>query len=340
MRRVLVMGETHQDDAGGIVVSDLRRSFGTVHAVRDVGFTAAPGRVTALVGPNGSGKTTLLLMLASLLAPDAGSIRIAGLDPAVDAQAVRGRLGWMPDALGAWGSLTSRETLIVTARLYGMPADAAVARAEHLIHEVDLAALADAPARVLSRGQKQRLGLARALVHDPPVLLLDEPASGLDPQARIHLRVLLRRFAAEGRTVLVSSHILSELEEIADDAVFLVEGRTVSAPPREGSTATTPWRIRVVGDPKKAIEPVAAALGIEPFTVGFDRRELVVPFAGEAAAAEALARIVGAGVPVAEFVPAHGDLERAFLELSRDADAAPDRAHGDEEADRDEGGVA
>ena len=172
------------------------------------------------------------------------------------------------------------------------------------------------------------------------MLLLDEPASGLDPQARIHLRVLLRRFAAEGRTVLVSSHILSELEEIADDAVFLVEGRTVSAPPREGSTATTPWRIRVVGDPKKAIEPVAAALGIEPFTVGFDRRELVVPFAGEAAAAEALARIVGTGVPVAEFAPAHGDLERAFLELSRDADAAPDRADGDEEADRDEGNVA
>ena len=234
MRRVLVMGETHQDDAGGIVVSDLRRSFGTVHAVRDVGFTAAPGRVTALVGPNGSGKTTLLLMLASLLAPDAGSIRIAGLDPAVDAQAVRGRLGWMPDALGAWGSLTSRETLIVTARLYGMPADAAVARAEHLIHEVDLAALADAPARVLSRGQKQRLGLARALVHDPPVLIFDEPTSALDPELVGEVLRVMRSLADEGRTMIVVTHEVGFARDVSNKVIFLHEGLIeIEGPPQE-----------------------------------------------------------------------------------------------------------
>ncbi|MFC0196906.1 ABC transporter ATP-binding protein, partial [Microbacterium arthrosphaerae] len=190
----------------GIVVSGVRRAFGEVQAVRTVTLHARAGRVTGLVGPNGSGKTTLLLMLASLLAPDAGTIRIEGVDPVADPQAARAVLGWMPDALGAWNALTSRETLAVTARLYGMPKPVAAARADVLLAEVGLVDLADAPARVLSRGQKQRLGLARALVLAPRLLLLDEPSTGLDPQARIDLRMLLRRFAAEGRTVLLSSH--------------------------------------------------------------------------------------------------------------------------------------
>ena len=190
----------------GIVASGVRRSFGAVQAVRDVNLEARAGAVTGLVGPNGSGKTTLLLMLASLLAPDAGTIRIGGIDPVAAPEAARAILGWMPDALGAWPSLTARETLVMTSRLYGLDTAAAAGGAARLLDEVGLTHLADAPARVLSRGQKQRLGLARALVHDPRVLLLDEPASGLDPQARIDLRVLLRRLAAEGRTILISSH--------------------------------------------------------------------------------------------------------------------------------------
>jgi energy-coupling factor transporter ATP-binding protein EcfA2 len=117
----------------GIVASGVRRSFGNVHAVRDVTLEALPGRVTGLVGPNGSGKTTLLLMLSSLLAPDAGQIRVGGIDPLADPQAARAILGWMPDALGAWGSLTARETLVVTARLYGMPPATASAPAVTLL---------------------------------------------------------------------------------------------------------------------------------------------------------------------------------------------------------------
>ena len=201
----------------GIIVDSVSRSFGSVQAVRSATLRAEPGRVTGLVGPNGAGKTTLLLMLASLLAPDAGTIRIAGVDPSEDALAARRLLGWMPDALGAWPSLTARETITTAARLYGIPVPDAAARAAQLLELVGLRDLADSPAKVLSRGQKQKLGLARALVHDPQVLLLDEPASGLDPEARIQLRTLLRSFAAEGRTVLISSHILSELEEVVDD---------------------------------------------------------------------------------------------------------------------------
>ena len=301
----------------GIVVDGVRRAFGDVKAVRNVTLRAQSGRVTGLVGPNGSGKTTLLLMLASLLAPDAGEIRIDGVDPVADPHAARALIGWMPDALGAWGSLTSRETLIVTARLYGMPRPDAAARADALLAEVGLVDLSGAPARVLSRGQKQRLGLARALVHDPRVLLLDEPASGLDPQARIDLRVLLRRLAGEGRTVLVSSHILAELEEVVDDAVFLVAGETVHQDRLDASARRSrAWRIRLAAtDAADAAPQVAAALRLTPEFVGVDRRDVVVSFDSDATAAAALGELVGAGLPVAEFAAAQGALERAFLDL-------------------------
>jgi ABC-type multidrug transport system ATPase subunit len=304
----------------GIDATGVRRSFGSVHAVQDVTFSAAPGRVTGLVGPNGSGKTTLMLMLASLLRPDAGEMSIGGIDPIADPAGARRLLGWMPDSLGAWPSLTAREVLVATAQLYDLSRGDARARADALLELVDLAALADSAARVLSRGQKQRLALARALVHDPRVLLLDEPASGLDPQARIALRVLLRRLAAEGRTIVISSHVLSELEEVVDDAVFMVDGRTVGVD-RVAAAATRlrSWRVRLVADPSRGADAaradVAAALGRSVDEVGVDRRDLLVPFADDAGAVAGLRALVGAGVAVVEFAPAVGDLEHAFLDL-------------------------
>jgi ABC-2 type transport system ATP-binding protein len=309
--------------SSAIVARGVRRSFGTVPAVRDVSLEAQAGRVTGLVGPNGSGKTTLLLMLGSLLAPDAGEIRIGGIDPLEDPQGVRRLLGWMPDALGAWGALSVRETLVITARLYDMDARAARARADELMQLVDLASLSKAPARVLSRGQKQRLGLARSIVHDPQVLLLDEPASGLDPEARVGLRVLLRRFAAEGRAVLVSSHVLSELEELVDDAVFIVAGASVSAERvAAASTRGRSWRVRIADASAEAsVAPVATALGLDLTAVSADRAGVLVPFTSDAEAATALRALVSAGFAVAEFAPATGDLEHTFLDLREGDDA-------------------
>ncbi len=311
--------------SGGIAVDNVRRSFGRVEAVRDVTLRAEPGRVTGLVGPNGSGKTTLLLLLASLLAPDAGSIRLDGVDPVAEPARARALLGWMPDTLGAWPTLTVRETLVVTGRLYDLPSTAAQERAEMLLDDVGLEHLADSPARVLSRGQKQRLALARALVHDPRILLLDEPASGLDPQARIELRLLLRRLAADGRTILLSSHVLSELEEVVDDAVFLVEGRTVAADRvAQAAGRGRAWRIRLLPPADAAPESppdaddrarVAAALGRAPEGLSVDRRDVLAPFASDAEAARALQALIGAGLDVTEFAPATGDLEHTFLDL-------------------------
>lgn len=311
----------------GIVAEGVTRSFGEVRAVRHASFHARAGRVTGLVGPNGAGKTTLLLMLASLLAPDAGSIRIGGIDPVAEPLAARRLLGWMPDALGAWPSLTARETIATTARLYDMSRPDAAARAAELLTLVGLQELADAPAKVLSRGQKQKLGLARALVHDPQVLLLDEPASGLDPQARVHLRLLLRDFASQGRTVLISSHILSELEEVVDDAVFLVAGSVVDAAPAQSTTRA--WRVRLAGATDERFSAdawqVASALGIPIESVGADRGAVILGFPGEDAAADALRLLVDARLAVAEFAPAQSALEHTFLNL-RSA-ATPPPAH-------------
>ena len=300
----------------GIVVEGLKRSFGQVHAVRSASFTAQPGQVTALIGPNGSGKTTLMLMLASLLAPDAGSIHVDGHDPMTDAAAVRNSIGWMPDILGSWATLSVRATLEVTGRLYHLSKEQAAHRASELIELVGLKELADQPTRVLSRGQKQRLSLARALVHNPSVLILDEPASGLDPVARIELRQLVRRLAAEGRTILVSSHVLAELDEMADTAVYLNHGVTASAESIERAKATgRPWRIKA--SDSAALRGALLDAGVLPDNITVDRSEFLVPMASEAEASVLLAILVRANVAVSTFAPAIGDLEHAFLDLSK-----------------------
>jgi ABC-2 type transport system ATP-binding protein len=305
---------------GGIVVHNVARSFGTVAAVRDASLVAEPGKVTALIGPNGSGKTTLLLMLASLLRPDAGSIRVAGADPTTDAQAVRSGLGWMPDVLGSWNSLTVRATLEITGRLYQLDRSAATSRASELIELVGLQQLANQPTRVLSRGQKQKLSLARALVHDPSVLLLDEPASGLDPVARHELQELVRRFAAEGKTILISSHVLAELDEMSDTAVYLEAGVTASAERIAQSLRTArPWRIKAAD--VAGLEQALITAGASDITS--DRGELIVALAGESEAANLLTQLVTAGVSISSFAPAVGDLEHTFLDLSRTAPTNP-----------------
>lgn len=302
--------------AGGIVVEHVSRAFGEVHAVRDATLTAPPGAVTALIGPNGSGKTTLMLMLASLLRPDSGSISIGGFDPTTHTGEVRARIGWMPDVLGSWASLTVRRTLVTTGRLYRMDAATAARRAAELIELVDLVPLAEQPTRVLSRGQKQRLSLARALVHDPSVLLLDEPASGLDPGARVDLRLLVRRIAGEGKAVLISSHVLAELDEMADGAVYLDAGVTASeAAIASSRSSARPWRIKSLDRP--ALEAALAGAGYRESEIVADRAEFIVPVDGEAAASSLLATLVSRGIRISTFAPAVGELEHTFLDLNR-----------------------
>jgi ABC-type multidrug transport system ATPase subunit len=305
--------------ADGLVVRDLHRAFGQVKALDGVDLTARAGAVTALVGPNGSGKTTLLLVLAGLLVPDRGSVRVAGHDPVAHGALARARTGWMPDTFGTWDSLTTREVLLTFAAAYRLSPAAAAGRVTELLATVHLTEFADRPASVLSRGQKQRLGLARALVHDPAVLLLDEPASGLDPRSRVDLRILLRKLADEGRTVLVSSHVLSELDEMADDAVFLSRGRTVV--PDAGPGGGRSWHVRALS--VEALTAWLTSIGaawrpdeasVSPTGAG----GVLLQIDDEEGAARLSRDAVAAGVALVSVVPAGGALEQAYLTLEED----------------------
>lgn len=308
----------------GIVVQGLRRAFGTVQALDGVDLRARAGAVTALVGPNGSGKTTLLLVLAGLLVPDEGRVLVAGHDPVTDGPAARARTGWMPDAFGTWDSLTAREVLGTFAAAYRLPTAQADARVSELLATVHLSEFADRPASVLSRGQKQRLGLARALVHDPQVLLLDEPASGLDPRSRVDLRLLLRRLADEGRTVLVSSHVLSELEEMADDAVFLSKGRTVvDSWSADAAAATRTFHLKALAAAPLTGWLATAGIAWRPDgpateTTPGGPAGVLVDVTDDADAARVLRAAVSAGVDVTSFAPVVGRLEQAYLDLEEE----------------------
>lgn len=308
---------------GGLAIEarGMVRRFGPVEALRGLDITVPYGQVTALVGANGAGKTTLLLILATLLAPDAGTVRIAGHDALAQPVRAREALGWMPDTFGVYDQLTVDEYLAFFADAYGLSRQERPRRIRALLSLVHLEDRLGQPVHALSRGQKQRLGLARALVHRPRVLLLDEPASGLDPRSRIELRDLLRSLAADGVAVLVSSHILSELEEIADRVVLVDHGRTAGVHAMAeiaGASARVRWRIRSL-DPG----PLATALDREldglPWVRAADAAggAEVGPLT-EGEAAGLLARLVAAGVPVCGLAPAGSALESAYLAMTED----------------------
>ncbi|WP_127841280.1 ABC transporter ATP-binding protein [Actinomyces wuliandei] len=337
-----------------IQASGVTRSFDSVPAVSQLSISVPSGSVTGLVGPNGAGKTTLLLMLAALLRPDSGSIRVAGLDPVTQPRQVHQAVGWMPDTFGTWDSLTCSEILLTFAAAQGLDPRTARDRADQMLSLVYLSDMARTPARVLSLGQRQRLGLARALVHSPRVLLLDEPASGMDPRSRADLRTLLRDLASQGVTVLVSSHVLSELEEVVDGVIFMAHGSALAPPSPTGPPGASPgsppgapagtsaagpgasspppreagaqeptvvpaplertWRMR-------ALNTLALARWAQeslPQARTTPEGSLRLAVADDAAAARLLRSALEAGVEVVSFAPAGGGLEEAYLSLEEE----------------------
>jgi ABC-2 type transport system ATP-binding protein len=214
-----------------VVIQGLTKRYGAVLAVRDLDLQIARGSVYGLIGPNGAGKTTTFAVLASLLEPTSGSVRLLGIDPSRDPRAVRRIMGY--DVLGVYDDLRVDEYLDFFAASYRIPKAQRAAVIEGLLELVDLGDKREAAVNSLSRGMKQRLSLARALVHDPEVLILDEPASGLDPRARVELRNLLVELKDMGKTIIVSSHILAELEEMCSEIGIMEAGQLLaSGPPR------------------------------------------------------------------------------------------------------------
>jgi len=300
----------------GIKAVQLRRYFGPVPAVVQINLEARAGAITGLIGPNGAGKTTLLLILAGLLKPDAGQAFVAGFDVVAQSREARAVTGWMPDVFGTWDALTCTEILTFFARAYGYPKDAAKARTDMLLGTVFLTEYANTPARVLSRGQKQRLGLARALVHDPQVLLLDEPASGLDPRSRIELRDLLRSLATAGKTVLLSSHVLSELDEIVDDAAFLSAGWSVDQASVQLAKVQRGWRLGALD--RAAMVAFLDAHKVPWQPMAGQSGDVSVGLPSEEVAAALVRDMVTGGVLLHTFAPISGRLEEAYLALNEE----------------------
>jgi sodium transport system ATP-binding protein len=214
-----------------IVVERLVKSFGRhgeVRAVAGVSFTAADGEITGLLGPNGAGKTTLLRMLATLVVPDAGAASIDGIDVTRDPHAVRRRIGVLSDARGLYLRLTGRENIGYFGELHGLAGAALAARVDRLLDTLGIAAIADRPARGYSQGERMKVAIARALVHDPAVILLDEPTNGLDIMSTRALRALLAGLAAEGKCLLFSSHVMQEVAALCGRIVILGRGQVVA----------------------------------------------------------------------------------------------------------------
>ncbi len=222
-----------------IEVTDLHKTFGRVIAVDGVSFRARDGEITGLLGPNGAGKTTTLRCLYTLMRLDRGEVRVDGIDAAVDPVAVRRRLGVLPDARGLYKRLTARENIAYFGRLHGLDEATIRARSDAAIAALDMAEFADRRAEGFSQGQRVKTAIARALVHDPTNVILDEPTNGLDVMATRAMRGFLKRLKAEGRCVLFSSHIMQEVAALCDRIVVIAKGRVVADESPEALRAQT-----------------------------------------------------------------------------------------------------
>jgi ABC-2 type transport system ATP-binding protein len=300
---------TGAEIAGGkIVVSGLTKHYQNVKAVDDLSFAVEPGRVTGFMGPNGAGKTTTLRMLLGLVTPTAGTATIGGIRYADLDQPAR-RVGGVLEASAAHKGRTARDHLRIICRATGVP----LARADEVLEMVGLAAAGNRKFGGYSLGMRQRLGIAAALIGDPQVLILDEPTNGLDPQGIRWMRDLLKALAAGGRTVLVSSHLLSEMELLADDLIIVAAGRLAA----QGSVAS------VAGSISRGSRTLVRTPDVAKLTAALDSEAVVTPAGtGEVYITGADAAAIGdaalrAGVAIHQLVTQGPDLEDAFLELTR-----------------------
>lgn len=296
------------------------KRYGPNKALDGFSLEVPEGAVLGLIGPNGAGKTTSMLIMSTLLERDGGRVRVAGVDPAVDPASVRRILGYMPDFFGFYESLTAYEYLDFFAATHKIPSTNRPALISDLLALVDLGAKALTDVNGLSRGMKQRLSLARALLHDPRLLILDEPASGLDPRARIHLRELIAELSRMGKTVVISSHILTELEGICSHMAIVDRGRVAAQGPLDEIRRLLMVARRVTARvPDHAIDeaidllaarPEASDTAVEKGTIRF---VLVGDNSGSAAV---LRHLLEAGIDVWEWRVEDAGLEELFMQLT------------------------
>jgi ABC-2 type transport system ATP-binding protein len=298
----------------------LHRFFGATRAVDDVSFDVRAGQVFGYIGPNGAGKTTSMRILATLDLPTAGDALVDGFSVVNDPDHVRRRLGFMPDYFGTYADVNCLEYLDFFARAYGLVGPERNRAIRHVMGFTGLNPLAEKPINGLSKGMKQRLCLGRAMIHDPKVMVLDEPAAGLDPRARIELRVMIRELAANGKAILISSHILTELAEICDCVGIIEHGCLLAVGSVEeiqrGQRQQRVVRMRVLDRAAELTAWLGSRDDIEDLRA--DGELIVLSHeGGRAEQAELLREIVEAGYAIAEFGSQEKSLEDLFMKVTK-----------------------
>lgn len=294
-----------------IEARQLGKRYGKAVALRGFDLQVERGELCGLVGPNGAGKSTLIKVLATVAAPSRGQALVGGHDVARAPQAVRAMTGYMPDIPGLYQELRVRELLLFFAEAFRLPGPRKRSAVERALHWAGLEDRAEALVEGLSLGQRQRLFLAKTLLHDPQLLLLDEPATGLDPMARIELRRQLKVLHEQGVTILVSSHILADLEDICTRIVFIAEGKNVGEAAAQPAAERSVYLVGIADGRERARELLAGDPDVE--VRGEAAGQLTVLVTGGAAAAPALLRrLVESGVAVSSFTPQTDGLESRY----------------------------
>ncbi|MBI3855273.1 MAG: ABC transporter ATP-binding protein [Planctomycetes bacterium] len=303
-----------------IEVENLTKSYEGHWAVRGVSFGVAEGDIFGFIGPNGAGKTTSIRIISTLLDPTSGSVKVGGRSVTGDAEAVRRLIGFMPDNFGVYERITVWEYLDFFAAAYGIERRARAAAIEGIMELTDLVELRDRLTGELSKGMRQRLCLAKTLVHDPKVLILDEPANGLDPRARIEFRALLKELRSMGKTILISSHILTELSDICTSVAILEKGKVVASGPigaiQKALQPGLAFRLEVLGGAETARAafeglPHVGTLGVEGDAIRFQFS------AGREEIPELVRALVARGVRITGLQEEKTDLESLFMRLTK-----------------------
>jgi|SRR5579883_1820073 len=304
-----------------VEIDNLRKEYGRTRAVNGISFSFSSGQVFGFIGPNGAGKSTTMRVLATLEEPTSGNATIDGVSVIEEPEKAHKYIGYVPDNLPSHRDITVHEYLDFFARAYNIRGEKRRQTVEGVEEFTNLIGIRDKTLNALSKGMKNRVSIARALVHDPPVLLMDEPAAGLDPRARIELRELLKVLAGQGKAILISSHILSELAEICTGAVIIERGKILRAGTLQEIIAQSGKAHRtIVLRPLNRAEELRKTLletpGVE------DAREedgiVEVDFVGgDEACCDLLETILRAGFRILEYRPRRVDLEQIFLDVTR-----------------------
>lgn len=308
-------------------IRNLNKTFGKVQALDNLNLDLEDGDFFGFVGPNGSGKTTTMKIISGLLKCDSGQVSIDGIDALNEPEALKREIGYMPDFFGVYDSLKTKEYMSFYASIYGITGDEAMRRGRELLDLVGLEDKEDMYVDTLSRGMKQRLCLARTLIHDPKFLILDEPASGLDPRARYEMKLILKEIQNRGKTILISSHILSEIAEMCTNLGIIESGRMVVTETVDEilseKRAFAPIYIKLAGESDLAINVLKENHLVQNITIRGN--EITILFNGnDDKAANLLGDLVKSGVRVSQFSREEGNLESLFMEITKKEDIEED----------------